>query len=104
MKTLLLGLAAAASLAAALPAFAQPVDATQQRQDQRIEQGVKTGQLTPRETARLEYRHARTERFEQRAREEHGGRFTRHEHRRLVKMEHRNSRLIHRLKHNARPA
>jgi len=104
MKTLLLGLAAAASLAAALPAFAQPVDATQHRQEQRIEQGVRTGALTPREEVRLHRREARTERFEQRARYEHGGRLTRHEHRRLVKMEHRNSRLIHRLKHNARTA
>ena len=104
MKTLLLGLAAAATLAGALPAFAQPVDAPQHRQEQRIEQGARTGALTPREAVRLQARHDRVARFEQRARYEHGGRLTRHEHRRLVKMEHRDSRLIYRLKHNHRTA
>jgi hypothetical protein len=53
MKSLILGLAAAASLAAALPAAAQPVDQREHHQAVRIEQGVRSGALTPRETLRL---------------------------------------------------
>ena len=40
MKSLILGLAAAASLAAALPAAAMPVDTREHNQAEGIEQGV----------------------------------------------------------------
>lgn len=44
--------------ALALPAFAQTqpkgVDQRQQRQEQRIQQGIQSGQLTPQEAARLQ--------------------------------------------------
>nr|MBI3612973.1 hypothetical protein [Nitrospirota bacterium] len=47
----------------ALPAFAQTsspgVDRREQRQQQRIQQGIQSGQLTPKETARLEHEQAR---------------------------------------------
>ena len=102
MKSLILGLAAAASLAAALPAAAQPVDQREHNQQARIEQGVHTGALTPRETARLEARQARLHRFEARVRYRHGGRLTPHARRVLAHIQNRNSHAIYRLKHNQR--
>ena len=102
MKTLLLGLAAAASVAAALPAAAQPVDAREHRQEQRIDQGVRSGELTRREDMRLQGREARLHRYEARARFEHRGYLTPKARRHLVRVENRDSRLIYRLKHNHR--
>ena len=102
MKTLLLGLAAAASLAAALPAFAQPVDAREHRQEQRIDQGVRSGALTRSEDMRLQRREAGLQRYEARARYQHRGHLTRYERRHLQRAENRDSRLIYRLKHNHR--
>ena len=102
MKTLILSLAAAASLAAALPAAAQPVDAREHNQTARIEQGQRSGALTPRETARLETREARLHRVEARVRFRHSGRLTPHARRVLVRMENRDSHAIYRLKHNHR--
>ncbi len=64
VKTLILGLAAAASLAAALPAAAQPIDAREHNQAVRVEQGVRSGALTPGEAFRLHRREARLHRVE----------------------------------------
>ncbi len=102
MKTLILGLVAAASLAAALPAAAQPVDARQHRQDARIDQGVRSGELTRGETARLNRREVRLHRYEARARYQHDGYLTGHNRRVMRRMENRDSRAIYRLKHNDR--
>jgi hypothetical protein len=102
VKTLILGLAAAASLAAALPAAAQPVDAREHNQTARIEQGVRSGALTPGEALRLHRREARLHRFEARVRFHHEGRLTPHARRVLTRMENRDSHAIYRLKHNAR--
>ena len=41
MKTLIIGLLAAASLAAALPAVAQPLDQREHRQEQRVHHAVR---------------------------------------------------------------
>ena len=102
MKTLILGLAASAILASALPAAAQPVDAREHRQEHRIEQGVRSGELNRAEAFRLQRREARLHRFEARARFQHHGYLTRHERHRLTRMENHDSRAIHRLKHNDR--
>jgi len=102
MKNLILGLVAAASLAAALPAAAQPVDAREHRQAQRIEQGVRHGDLTRGEAVRLERREARLHRVERRMRFRHGGHLNRFQRARLARMENRDSRAIHRLRHNGR--
>lgn len=66
MKTIALSSLAAMLLATALPAFARDhgprdpgVNARQYNQQQRIGQGVRSGQLTPRETVRLEREQAR---------------------------------------------
>ena len=102
MKSLILGLAAVASLAAALPAAAQPVDAREHNQAARIHQGVRSGALTPGEAARLHGREARLHRYEARVRFRHGGYLTARARHRLHRMENRDSRAIYRLKHNGR--
>jgi hypothetical protein len=103
MKTVILSLIAAATLAAALPAMAQPamtpsIPAREQMQQQRIEQGARTGALTPGQTARLEHREIATHRLAVRLREEHGGRLTRHDRRVVHHALNRDSRAINRLK------
>ena len=102
MKSLILGLAAAATLAAALPAAAQPVDVREHNQAARIDQGVRSGALTPREAVRLHRKEARLHRMEARARFRHHGYLTARARHRLHRMENRDSRLIYRLKHNHR--
>ena len=76
------------------------VDRREARQQHRIAQGVKSGQLTPRETARLEHGQARVERAEGRAKAD--GKVTPAERRHLAHMQNRQSRHIYRAKHNAR--
>jgi hypothetical protein len=102
MKTLILGLAAAASIAAALPAAAQPVDAREHNQAERIQQGERSGALTPNEARALHRKEFRVRRFEAVARARHGGYLTRHDRKVLARMQNRDSHAIYRLKHNAR--
>jgi len=102
VKTLILGLAAAASLAAALPAAAQPVGVREHNQTARVEQGVRSGALTSREAARLHAREARLHRYEAQVRYRHGGRLGPHARRVMTRMENRDSHAIYRLKHNHR--
>ncbi len=102
MKSLILGLAAAATLAAALPAAAQGVDAREHNQAERIHEGVRSGALTPGEAARLHAREARVHRMEARVRFRHHGYLTPRARHRLQRLENRDSRAIFRLKHNHR--
>jgi len=107
MNRLILSLAAIASVATALPAFtaaanAQPVTHREAVQQSRIAQGVRTGALTPRETARLEHREARLQRREVAMRVRDGGRLTHHDRRVLARHENHISHAIYRAKHNAR--
>jgi hypothetical protein len=102
MKTLILGLVAAAALIGAVPAMAQSIPAREHMQQERIAAGVRTGALTPGETARLERREVRTERVAARLRAENGGRLTRRDHRIVQHALNRDSRAIYRLKHNHR--
>jgi len=102
MKTLILSLVAAATLAGALPAMAQSIPAREQMQQQRIENGSRAGVLTPRETAHLERREMATHRLAVRLREDHGGRLT-HRDRKIVRHAlNRDSRAIHRVEHDGR--
>ena len=97
MKSLILGLAAVASLAAALPAAAQTVDAAREhRQAERIHQGDRSGALTPRESYVLHRQEARLHYY----RSHHHGYMTPQARHRLTQMEKRNAHLIYRLKHN----
>lgn len=95
---------AMASVLAALctGAYAQAdmprVDRRQANQEQRIERGVASGTLTPREAGRLEAGQARVERMENRA--EADGRVTRRERARLHHTQDVQSARIYRQKHD----
>jgi hypothetical protein len=110
MKSMILGLIAAASLAAALPAAAQTVngqtvgaptiDARAAHEEARIQKGAATGALTPRETRVLQHRQHKLRRIEAHMRARHGGALTRHDVKKLNRIENRDSRKIEQLKHN----
>ncbi len=91
-------------LAAAVAAFGGTNDPRiQQReinQQQRIDQGVASGSLTPREAGRLEAQQGRIQRRE--ARMKADGTLTRRERVRLTRQQNRASRAIYRKKHNLR--
>ena len=76
------------------------VNRRQTRQQKRIAQGVKTGSLNPKETARLEKREAGVERQEQRDMAKHNGHLTKVEQNQLNRRENHISRSIYRDKHN----
>ena len=90
--------------ALSLPAFAQyntpQIDQRQDRQERRIEQGVRSGELTPRETARLERGQARIRQMERQALAD--GRISRRERAAIDREQDKQNQLIARLKHNDR--
>jgi hypothetical protein len=71
-----------------------------ENQQDRIAQGVKSGQLTARETARLERREARLNREVRELREDNGGRLTPRERAKVNRQQNRLSRQIYRQKHD----
>lgn len=75
------------------------INQRQRNQQRRIAQGVKSGQLTAAETARLERREAGIERREQKMRAS-GGKFTKGERRAINKQLNSTSRQIYREKHD----
>lgn len=85
--------------------FAQVTGKTiQQRknhQQQRIAQGVRSGQLTARETANLERREAGVNREEHAMRRADGGHLTKQDKAALTRRQNRISRSIYRDKHNS---
>ena len=100
--------------ALALPAFAQStppardraatpgIDKRQANQEQRIQQGVQSGQLTGKEAARLEKGQARIERREQRAKAD--GVVTKKERAQIQRQQNVESRKIAREKHDRQTA
>lgn len=94
----------AAFLVAALPVavIAQPatpgVDQRQANQERRIQQGVRSGQLTEREAARLERGQDRVEKMEDRAKAD--GTVTAKERARLHRAQDRQSAAIYKEKHD----
>jgi hypothetical protein len=88
-------------LGISLAAGAAEVDRREQRQQDRIAEGVKSGELTPVETARLERKEARIHREIQRDRAANGGTLTPAERRRINRQQNRASRQIYREKHDA---
>lgn len=96
MKTLsiVLGLGLFATLAMG------EVDQRLQNQDQRIENGVKSGALNSNEAARLEAGQKRVKNAEAKAKAD--GTVTKQEARKLNRMQNRQSRKIKRLKNNNR--
>ncbi|MGH8712827.1 MAG: hypothetical protein ACREYB_02345 [Casimicrobiaceae bacterium] len=89
---------------ASVPAWAQTntprIDKREANQTDRIEQGTSSGALTPGETARVDRGQARIESGEAAAKAD--GKVTRRERLALKHAQNRQSRKIHRFKHNAR--
>lgn len=99
MKTpLIAALLAAAAASAALPASAQ-VAGRQDEQAARINQGVRSGELTRHEVHHLNRQQDRIARKEARMRAHHGGRLTGRDHAKLARMQNHADRTIERAKH-----
>lgn len=100
----LLALASASVLAqaASAPAATPGVDKRQANQEQRIEQGVNSGQLNARETLRLEREQKRVAVAEQKAKAD--GTVTAGERKKLHHLQNKASRDIRREKHDAQTA
>jgi hypothetical protein len=92
----------------AVPAFSQnttpksEVGKRQENQQDRIAQGVKSGQLTARETAHLEGREAAINHEVKTDRSANGGKLTPVERKQVNRQQNRASNAIYRKKHNAR--
>jgi len=102
MKTAATVIAVAVAGLFPVAASAQTVGSEVQRdvnQQQRIEQGIQSGQLTNREAAKLERGQARVNRAEARAGAD--GKVGPNEQRRIQKAENRQSKRIYREKHDA---
>jgi len=110
MKPLKLALCTSAFLALAGPAAFARQAATpgtvihdrQENQQDRIAGGVKSGQLTAGETARLEHKERRINREVHHMRSEDGGQLTPQDRRIVSRQQNRVSRQIYRDKHNRR--
>ena len=100
MKRLIGVMVAAAVGMTSLPAFAARVDRRERRQQQRIDQGVQNGSLTPKEAGHMERREAHIDREVARDRAQNGGTLTPAERRKVERQENRTSRAIYRDKHN----
>jgi hypothetical protein len=74
----------------------------QENQQDRISQGIKSGQLTAGEAARLETREAAVNHEIAHDRAANGGKLTAQEKTQINRQQNRNSRAIYRDKHNAR--
>lgn len=104
MKTIII---AAVAAAFALPAAAQTqstprIDQRQQNQERRIDQGVKSGQLTGKEAVRLEKGQARVQKMENKATAD--GKVTAKERRRIEQAQDKQSRRIYKQKHDKQVA
>ena len=100
MTNIILATAAAALLAVTLPAD-QKIAQRKENQQDRIAQGVKSGQLTAGETARLENREARLNKETRTDRAANGGKLTSAEKQQVNRQQNRMSRTIYKDKHNS---
>ena len=104
MRIAVKSMALTAALAALILPVAAPAQTIAQRkenQQARIAQGVRSGRLTPRETAKLEHKEARLNRETRRMRAANGGRLTPAEKAKVARQQNRLSRDIYREKHDA---
>jgi hypothetical protein len=101
-----LGLGSAALLTAgalyAGPADDPGIQKREQGQEQRIDQGVKSGRLTPREAGKLDRQQAKITQNEERMKAD--GKLTNKERAKLNREQNRASRNIYRKKHNNKTA
>ncbi len=77
------------------------INARKENQQDRVAQGVKSGQLTAGETARLEKQEAGVNREERGMRAQDNGHLTAQDRRTLSRQQNQESRRIYRDKHNA---
>jgi hypothetical protein len=77
------------------------VDARHENQQDRIAQGIKSGQLTPHETAKLEGQESKINREVRNDRKANGGNLTNKEKAKINRQQNRESARIYNKKHNA---
>ena len=94
--------APAAPVAPKDPLATPRIDQRQVNQEKRIDQGIKSGALTPQEAGKLEKREAKIESDKIAAKAD--GKVTKAERRKLNREEHHASRAIHRQKHDRQTA
>jgi hypothetical protein len=103
MKIAMRSMFLSAALAAAiLPVASQAQTIAQRKENQqaRIAQGVRSGQLTPHETAKLEHKEAKLNRETRRMRAANGGSLTPAEKAKVTRQQNQLSRDIYREKHD----
>lgn len=100
MKKTLIAAAAAVLAFTSAPAMAQNADYRQYKQDQRIDRGVHSGELTRAEARNLYRQQDRIDRYEDRALRD--GRLSYRERQKLDRKQDRASDRIYRKKHNDR--
>lgn len=98
----LTALAVSVPLLASAQTATPGIDQRQINQERRIEQGERSGQLTPNEAARLERGQTHVDRMEDRAKAD--GTVTRQERNRIHQAQDVQSRRIYREKHDAQQA
>jgi len=103
-RTVMIALLAAVMTGFAAMADAHPatprIDRREARQHARIHQGVRSGELTRGEAARLRAGQRQVHRIERRAKAD--GHVSGRERARIQRIQNRENRAIYRLKHNAR--
>ena len=100
-KILLISLLAAAPVLLLADEAKQPIRNREERQQDRIANGVKSGELTPAESARLEKREAELKKQIKNERSANGGKLTPKERAQIEKELNEISRKIHRQKNDA---
>ena len=96
---MLAALVATAALPVAAASTSTPVvDQRQANQEARIQQGVQSGQLTPKETAKLEKGQAKVETMKEKAAAD--GKVTAKERKKLAKAQNKQSKKIRKEKHD----
>jgi hypothetical protein len=88
--------------AMAAAALAGEIQQRKENQQQRIAQGVHSGQLTAGETANLDRKEAGLNREERDMRQDNGGRLTAGQRQKINRQQNRLSRNIYRDKHNGK--
>jgi len=100
MKRVAFTIFAAALMVSGLSA--QEIQKRKENQQDRIAQGVKSGQLTAGETANLEHKEAKLNREIRHDRKQNGGNLTNKEKRQINRQQNKLSKQIYRDKHNGR--
>jgi len=102
LKSILLCATTAALMLPAMAQTSQSINERKENQQDRIAQGVRSGQLTPRETSHLEHQEAAINHEERAMRAQDNGHLTAADRRLINKQQNAESKRIYRDKHNAR--